>query len=197
LAIRGSNTRIGRKTILSAGRQVFLQDGYDATIDSVAASAGVTKKTIFNHFGSKEALFEEILLETGAEVPRLTLSTTGSIRENLLDFASRYVAAVTGTSVVIAYKLLRIGVLNSVERLYERQREHNDHLRNMLALYFSDCIARGEMKPFNTKNGAERFMASVLGMARIEVSMGIEPTGEGMAEYIEEAVDGFLDGVRK
>jgi AcrR family transcriptional regulator len=47
--------------IVAGACRVFLAHGYDATsMDLVAAEVGVTKKTVYNHFPSKEALFKAV-----------------------------------------------------------------------------------------------------------------------------------------
>jgi AcrR family transcriptional regulator len=47
-----------RQAILDAAFTVFARDGYrQASVDTVAATAGVAKHTIYNHFGDKESLF--------------------------------------------------------------------------------------------------------------------------------------------
>jgi TetR/AcrR family transcriptional regulator, mexJK operon transcriptional repressor len=47
-----------RKRILDAAQSSFLSAGYEQTsMDTVAAVAGVSKQTVYSHFGSKEALF--------------------------------------------------------------------------------------------------------------------------------------------
>jgi AcrR family transcriptional regulator len=47
-----------RARILTAAQEVFLSEGYrDASMDVVAAAAGVSKQTVYAHFRAKEALF--------------------------------------------------------------------------------------------------------------------------------------------
>ncbi|WP_114393384.1 TetR/AcrR family transcriptional regulator [Oleisolibacter albus] len=50
-----------RSAILDAAREVFLRDGYGASMDSVAERAGVSKQTIYKHFSAKEQLFQAII----------------------------------------------------------------------------------------------------------------------------------------
>jgi len=51
-----------RAAILEAAVAEFRQAGFDATsMDRIAASAGVSKRTVYNHFPSKEVLFMQIL----------------------------------------------------------------------------------------------------------------------------------------
>ncbi|MFE6779435.1 TetR/AcrR family transcriptional regulator [Streptomyces sp. NPDC057702] len=47
-----------REAILRAAVAIFLREGYDrASVDAIAEEAGVSKQTIYNHFGGKERLF--------------------------------------------------------------------------------------------------------------------------------------------
>jgi TetR/AcrR family transcriptional regulator of autoinduction and epiphytic fitness len=47
---------------VQAAVQEFRRLGYDATsMDAIAASAGVSKRTVYNHFPGKEDLFAAIL----------------------------------------------------------------------------------------------------------------------------------------
>ncbi|NVO13629.1 MAG: TetR/AcrR family transcriptional regulator [Rhodoplanes sp.] len=51
-----------RARIVAAARDVFLQAGYDATtMDAVAQRAGVSKKTVYQLFESKDAVFAGIV----------------------------------------------------------------------------------------------------------------------------------------
>ena len=50
------------QAILAAAEQVFLRDGYlGANMDELAALSQVSKQTVYKHFGSKEALFIELV----------------------------------------------------------------------------------------------------------------------------------------
>ena len=48
--------------ILESARDLFMAEGYGAvSMDQVAKAAGVSKATVYAHFGSKEKLFAEII----------------------------------------------------------------------------------------------------------------------------------------
>ncbi|WP_309126833.1 TetR/AcrR family transcriptional regulator [Microbacterium sp.] len=51
-----------RAAITAAAADVFVRDGYDpASMDEIAERAGVSKQTLYAHFGSKEGLFVQVL----------------------------------------------------------------------------------------------------------------------------------------
>jgi AcrR family transcriptional regulator len=57
-----------REAMLDAAFQVFAARGYaSATVDAIAAAAGVAKPTIYNHLGGKENLFRAVMARTAAE----------------------------------------------------------------------------------------------------------------------------------
>ena len=51
-----------RQTILDAAYRLFRRKGFvRASMDEIAASAGVTKRTLYYHFASKDTLLAEVL----------------------------------------------------------------------------------------------------------------------------------------
>lgn len=55
-----------RAAILRGAKAVFLASGFGgANMDEVAARAGVSKMTVYRHFGSKEDLFAGVITELG------------------------------------------------------------------------------------------------------------------------------------
>ena len=53
---------VRREKILEAAERLFEANGFHATgVERLAAEAGVTKRTLYKHFGSKEGLIEAVL----------------------------------------------------------------------------------------------------------------------------------------
>lgn len=51
-----------REAILDGAVKVFIEKGYDvSSMDEIADTAGVSKRTVYNHFESKEALFRSVV----------------------------------------------------------------------------------------------------------------------------------------
>ena len=85
-----------RRAILEAATKVFLRDGYlGASMDEIAQLADVSKQTIYKRFGSKEALFLEIvagLTNAGSDavhgdIPEL--APDGDLQAYLEEYAHR------------------------------------------------------------------------------------------------------------
>lgn len=98
-----AETRMTRKrqSILAAATDLFLQRGFLSTnMDEVAAIAGVSKQTVYAHFGTKEALFLEIVTGmtgvAGDELQEQVADPVDGrpIEAFLLDFAEQQLAIV-------------------------------------------------------------------------------------------------------
>lgn len=58
-----------REAIIQAAIAEFRANGFETTsMDKIAATAGVSKRTVYNHFPSKEELFAEILNQLWARI---------------------------------------------------------------------------------------------------------------------------------
>jgi AcrR family transcriptional regulator len=57
----GPRAELKRQAIVRAARELFLREGFGVGMDTIAAEAGVSKVTVYNHFGSKEALFTAVI----------------------------------------------------------------------------------------------------------------------------------------
>jgi len=80
-----------RSAILEGAVDVFISTGYElASMDKIAETAGVSKRTVYNHFGSKENLFQAIVndfLSQRQSLKAITYNPKVSLEEQLLAFA--------------------------------------------------------------------------------------------------------------
>jgi TetR/AcrR family transcriptional repressor of mexJK operon len=68
----GPRARAKRDQILDGARRVFLRDGFaGASTDDIAAEAGVSKRTLYAYYPSKEDLFVEVLSRLTLENPQI------------------------------------------------------------------------------------------------------------------------------
>jgi TetR/AcrR family transcriptional regulator, mexJK operon transcriptional repressor len=76
---RASDWQRKHDAIAAAALVLFARDGYERTsVDAIAAEAGVSKRTVYGHYGDKENLFLIVLRETYA-----------TMRERIRDIADR------------------------------------------------------------------------------------------------------------
>ena len=85
----GSSSK--RAVILDAATTAFRDEGYDrASMDRIADLAGVSKRTVYNHFRSKEALFQAVvqtLLDRAVALKQVEWEPDRPLEDQLADFA--------------------------------------------------------------------------------------------------------------
>lgn len=85
---RHSDARTRR--IVDAARTIFLESGFDgASMDEVALLAGVSKRTVYNRYVSKEELFDQVADEATRQLFSFTFTADPerSVRDELLALA--------------------------------------------------------------------------------------------------------------
>jgi AcrR family transcriptional regulator len=84
--------------IVAAAREVFREQGYDASLDEVAKRAGVGPGTLYRHFPKRENLIDAMLqvwVEKVTETADKALAFEGPDRDLLLSWFEQYVALIS------------------------------------------------------------------------------------------------------
>src|SRR5262245_32738364 len=134
-----------RQTILSAGRDLFLSNGYQGTsVDQIAASAEVSKQTVYKHFGDKQELLLAIVntaLESTVTpfLDRIAkVAETDDLEGDLADLAGDYLRAVLQEPVVQLRRL----VMGEPNRLPAPAHFDYERAPAPAIAAFADCFAR-------------------------------------------------------
>ncbi len=79
-----------RQAIVDAAASVFVREGYAlASIDAIAAEAGVAKPTIYNHLGGKENLFRTVVIEATLRSRQRILAALDDFPADATDLGGR------------------------------------------------------------------------------------------------------------
>jgi AcrR family transcriptional regulator len=149
----GERAERKRAAIMQAARDTFLRDGFDASVDDIAAHASVSKVTVYNHFGNKEALFNAVVGEALDQALSGTLTearshldaATDDIRATLIVTAQCWVRGVTNPS-VIALRNLVSGQLHRFPELGSAWHELGPgRFFPLLATVLDQLIKRGQL----------------------------------------------------
>jgi len=83
-----------KQEIVDLAYRKFSQHGFrKVTMDEIAAELGISKKTVYKHFESKEAILEEIVeqrIKRGQEALKSLLSADGSVDERIKQVAEMF-----------------------------------------------------------------------------------------------------------
>ena len=67
-----------REQLLEVGRKLFAEKGFEgASVEEIAAKAGVSKPVVYEHFGGKEGLYAVVV---DSEIRTLLDGITGALR---------------------------------------------------------------------------------------------------------------------
>ncbi|MES0861963.1 TetR/AcrR family transcriptional regulator [Ruegeria sp. SCPT10] len=159
------NARIDqkRRDILAAARGQLCEAGYEATtVDAIAARSGVSKMTIYRHFGSGDALVEALILSLldGFNFRSLSVSKKEDLTETLEDFGMKFGAALMSPASLQLYK----AIIMSSERAPELAKAFQDRGRASAQKVVADFLrTQLDLSEAAAARRAEEFDALVLG----------------------------------
>lgn len=185
-----------RDAIIAAAAHAFFKQGYAAsTIEGIAADAGVSKVTIYNHFGDKRAL---LCAAVECECERMRghfeigSGTGGSLRDRLLAIGTAMVAFLSRPEMI------------QFERRIAAETEHDPDIglafldngpRRMKAAFaalLERMRSQGELDIPDPVLAAEQFASLCKGMGDLERRFGAPADPVRDAQRIEGAVEVFL-----
>ncbi len=99
-----------RAAILEAAKRMFVQHGFDrVSMDQVAAEAGVSKLTVYSHFGDKDSLFAEAVrahCEQNLPQRLFEAAPDAPLRERLLAIGQAFFAMIMAPEAVAGHRIL-------------------------------------------------------------------------------------------
>lgn len=85
---------VDRETLLRNARKTFAKHGYDATsVREIARESGVDSALIAHHFGSKDALWEAVVVQIGEQAAPM-IAATAALRTSTLGARERVERAI-------------------------------------------------------------------------------------------------------
>ena len=195
-----------RQTILSAGHALFLSNGYQGTsVDQIAASAEVSKQTVYKHFGDKQELLLAIVANAleSAVAPVLgriaALVNTTDLEPDLVALAGDYLHAVLQEPVVQLRRL----VVGEANRLPELAQLYYDQAPTRTLAAFAECFAvlhdRGLLHVREPAVAAEHFAFLIVGRSIDQALFSGGPqvlAGIDLLRHVRAGVDVFLAAYR-
>ena len=109
-----------RKNIIDAAIEEFRENGFlGAKTTQIAKRAGVSSRTLYNHFETKEALFDaitEIMLERICAMSPVPYDPNCELNAQLVDAMERYVEVITDEEAMGLTRMVISEFLRDLER---------------------------------------------------------------------------------
>ena len=184
-----------RAVIIKGAEDVFLTMGYElASMDKIAAKAGVSKRTVYNHFNSKDNLFEVIVDNLLAQ--RQTLKTIQydrekTLEEQLLAFAESEIFLIDSPRRLELSRFLTITFLK--DRDYQRKTvARYPSVYDMLLEWLKEAQNDGRIKEGDLFMSARMFYALVIGAITWPVLFTDGLNKETVKPVLNEVIAVFL-----
>jgi len=186
-----------RAAVIDAAIQEFLAAGFDATsMDRVAARAGVSKRTVYNHFPSKEALFAAILRQlwdSSDTEEALAYSSLQPLRGQLLQLLLKKLSLLNDEAFLSLARVAIAAGIHSPERardMVARMGEREEDLTGWIRAAAAD----GRLKTTDPAFASQQLQGLVKAFAFWpQVTMGQPPLSMAEQQQVaESAADMFL-----
>jgi TetR/AcrR family transcriptional repressor of mexJK operon len=184
--------------IMEAARSHFYAHGLErANVDAIAADAGVSKMTVYSHFGSKEGLFEAVV---GDRTERVVGGLAGAEaldpkqpEKALLAIGEQFLMLSREDEVLGKFRSVygAAGAQPEICRAFYRQGA--DRLIGDLAAYLRRASAAGTLKIRNPRRAADLFLSMFLGDGHMRGLLMLEmPDARENRALVREAVRVFM-----
>ncbi len=190
-----------RVSIIDAAARVFCREGFgSANIDLIAAEAGVSRQTVYNHHGDKERLFATVLREITERANAGFLETLSTFPDHPSDLHADLTA--------FTMRIIRNCLCNDdgkfVRRLLQSEAERHPELfttwrangpgkqQAALAARFARLALAGHLDIEDPDLAARQFMALSHADLQMSTLLGITPTDEEYRRAAGNAVTTFL-----
>ncbi len=186
-----------RAAILEAAKEMFVELGYNGvSMDGIAARAGVSKLTVYSHFGDKETLFLEAITAACMDMMPDELfvpDADAPLRAQLLGIGEAFFNMVSSDAAIATQRMMmspdtddrvrgmfwQAGPLRTLQALNEFLRAHAE---------------AGELEISDTELAAHQFFCLIKGELHTKMMCGMcaRPTPADAREHIRHSVDFFL-----
>ncbi|WP_431048403.1 TetR/AcrR family transcriptional regulator [Roseateles sp. L2-2] len=186
-----------RQAIVDAAIAEFREHGFEvANMDRIAGRAQVSKRTVYNHFSGKDALFDAILerlwVATEAKL-KLTYRADLPLREQLLTLVEQKLAMSDDPQFLDLARVLIAEAIHAPQRAREMLCRLGGR-EEALTVWIRAAMADGRLKVGDPAFAASQLQALVKGFAFWpQITMGQPPLDKAQQRQVaDSATDMFL-----
>jgi TetR/AcrR family transcriptional repressor of mexJK operon len=183
---------LNRERLLSAATEVFLEHGYDASVDLIVSRAGVARQTFYNHFEHKQDLFAEAMRKCVADILVPLNVQEAGLRETLEKFAAAYRERMLSPSGVAAYRIQTGQAQRFPELAADAYASGIGRMRESVADFLRRQMAAGALRGADPAFAAEMLLSMLAGLDRTRLLFGVANPAHDEALRVKEIVDCFL-----
>ena len=198
-----------RAAIVEAARQMFFAKGLEAaSIEAIAASAGVSRMTVYGHFGDKQALFSEVIAVQAAQLAealaRLTPNANAmdvhgleTIRAGLAAFGVDVVVFFTDPQTAAFQRLMQVEAPRNPELAAAFVKQGPRSVLQHLAKALRGAAAGGHIVIQDPQQSAQMLIGLFRSIETSSFALGLSPgpSRPSIERHVARCVDFFLRAV--
>ncbi len=187
-----------RAAILDVAKRLFSQNGFDgASMDQIAAEAGVSKLTVYSHFGDKESLFSAAIRAKCEEQLPSTLflaGLEGSLREQLTAIARAFLQLVTSEEAIAMHRMMMAPGTGDTHVRELFWQAGPQQVKDVFAGFLRSRVARDELRIPDIARATSQFFCLIKGELHMQMLCGMccDAAPGDVENHIEATVDLFL-----
>jgi len=187
-----------RADIMEAALSEFIEKGFRAmSMDALSARAGVSKRTVYNHFDSKEALFKAIaqqLFDLCEAMDSINYEPGRPLAEQLTEYAQNKLRFFQSERVRDLSKIVVAECIYTPQLSAKALQQFNEKAKG-LDTWINDAIADGKLREVDSSYAATQFIGLIKANAFWPQLMMDQPfpNNEQCQFLIEDTVNLFLN----
>jgi TetR/AcrR family transcriptional regulator of autoinduction and epiphytic fitness len=188
-----------REAIVAAAERLFLERGFGSvSMDELAETAGVARRTLYNQFASKEEIFREMLLRVSGQLEHAFppgIETRGDV-EDVLGLIARMILELHEHREYRGFLRMVVADSRQFPWIAEEFAAVMDPQTERLTRYLAHLTDMGILDCRNPLLAAHQFMGILNEFSLWPWMLGREPALAPDEDVVEEAVRMFLQRYR-
>lgn len=181
-----------RQRIIEAAREAFTTEGYRSSIEHIAQLAGVAKQTVYNHFPTKEALFDEMTRDN-MNVFSVPLSgNPDNPRQTLTEFATTYYECVMSGQCAAWLRMIAAEAPRFPDMAARTYTLGPGTMIDQLADFLHRAMILKTMRNDDPRFAAEMLYGMLSGAERTRMLFGIEREPYDAKARVSAIIDCFM-----
>ncbi|MCC8364435.1 TetR/AcrR family transcriptional regulator [Lysobacter sp. A6] len=187
-----------RAAILAAAKRLFVAQGFaGVSMDQIAADAGVSKLTVYSHFGDKEALFAAAVqahFEQQLPESLFAAADAAPLHDGLMQIARAFFAMIMDPDALAGHRIMCTPQMVETDMPQRAWEVGPQRAIDMVADVLRHHVDAGELDIDDVPRAASQFLCLVKGDLHQRVVFGCAaaPLADEAEAQLEGAVDMFL-----
>ncbi len=194
-----SKSESKRKQILEAATVLFTEQGYSSTsMDLIAKNAGVSKQTVYSHFGNKDELFAASIKQKcdSYHMTEISVADASEPEEILFVLAKRFLAMLTSKEALAIHKICAYESKSYPQLSELFYQEGPERIANEVAQLMADFNNKKQLNIAEPKFAALQFLNMAKGECwmRVEFNTEKQISEQEIDLYLKSSIAMFIKG---